>query len=278
MYGEPTGSQSAWPEEASNTHAFNWLDWRRTGKCLKRRSLKKLSQREVSGKWDLHVKTHNENVWACTHGCCRCSLAQCQSSAGCQPGRRPLAPPCPAAWWRPSAARLCSAPSTPPGPAAAANCWLSPPWPGGVQTIDLVKRSYCKLAWDCCCCLTWWFGKRYDMSEGRSKRVQDWKTNRTIPQDCARKKHEVFFIWTENSIIIFLLSNFMTLFPIHLQVTLLDMDRQLVAATPESVMTLDMLLSRFCYRFLLSTWRINHVNESEPMRTRLEANPYMTWG
>lgn len=45
----------------------------------------------------------------------------------------------------------------------------------------------------------------------------------------------------------------MTLFPIHLQVTLLDMDRQLVAATPESVMTLDMLLSRFCYRFLLST-------------------------
>lgn len=45
----------------------------------------------------------------------------------------------------------------------------------------------------------------------------------------------------------------MTLFPIHLQVMLLDMDRQLVAATPESVMALDMLLGCFCYCFLLST-------------------------
>ncbi len=223
----------------------------------------------------LWAKMRDENVLACTHGCYQCSPARCPSSAGCRPGRRPLAPPCPAAWWRPSAARPCSAPSTPPGPAAAADCWPSPPWPGGVQIIDLVKRSYCKLAWDCCC-LTWWFGKRYDMSEGRSKRVQDWKTNHTILRDCARKKHEVFFIWTENSIIIFLLSNFMTLFPIHLQVMLLDMDRQLVAATPESVMTLS--LGCFCSCFLLSTRRINHVNESEPTRTRLEANPYMTWG
>lgn len=66
----------------------------------------------------------------------------------------------------------------------------------------------------------------------------------------------------------------MTLFPIHLQVMLLDMDRQLVAATPESVMTLS--LGCFCSCFLLSTRRINHVNESEPTRTRLEANPYMT--
>lgn len=66
---------------------------------------------------------------ACTHGCCQCSLAQCPSSAGYLPGQRPLAPLCPAAWWRPSAARLCSAPSTLPGPVAAASCWLSPPWP-----------------------------------------------------------------------------------------------------------------------------------------------------
>lgn len=50
--------------------------------------------------------------------------------------------------------------------------------------------------------------------------------------------------------ICFLLSNFMTLFPpIHFQVTPLDMDHQLVAATPECVMTLGVLLACFCCRF-----------------------------
>lgn len=64
------------------------------------------------------------------------------------------------------------------------------------------------------------------------------------------------------SLIICLLSNFMTLFPILLQVMLLGTDRQLeAAATPECVMTLDMFLGCFCY--LLSK-RMNHVNESEP--------------
>lgn len=68
----------------------------------------------------------------------------------------------------------------------------------------------------------------------------------------------------------------MTLFPIHLQVMLLDMDHQQVAATPESVMTPDTFLGRFCY--LLSTRRINHVNESKPVLTKLEASSYMTSG
>lgn len=69
----------------------------------------------------------------------------------------------------------------------------------------------------------------------------------------------------------------MTLFPIHLQVMLLDMARQLAAATLESVMTLDVLLAYFCCSFLLCRGRrINQVNESETVLTRLEANSYMT--
>lgn len=42
----------------------------------------------------------------------------------------------------------------------------------------------------------------------------------------------------------------MTLFPIHLQVLPLDMDHKLAAATPESVMTLDMVLGCFCFLYI----------------------------
>lgn len=59
---------------------------------------------------------------------------------------------------------------------------------------------------------------------------------------------------------------------------LLDMDHRPAAATPESIMTMDVALLCFCCCLLLSTGRKknNHVNESESVLTSPETNSYMT--
>lgn len=76
----------------------------------------------------------------CTHGCCRWSPARCPSWAGCRPTWKLRSPPCPAAAWPSGAARWWTDPSRPAGPAAAAGCSPSPPWPGAEEQAQRVTR------------------------------------------------------------------------------------------------------------------------------------------